>query len=407
VPLNTATRVPLHGSHVPLLMLVDKFNFYVIPDHDRARAPTRTDPSGQWLRIRVARCLLRHVRLENAKSLVVRAMPPFLLEQSSSRLPVAVIGQGEPLEWLIRVRIGMLLTMLGSQQPRLTWAEAVPAFANSAVGQEMVTRVDGNPVTFAPKVVTHENAKHLSGTDFGEQLHVDNLPALLNDLPKHKVVYVADKSASPDVLLRLNKRLLCFSCKLYGESHKVTWEVIKKEIKKALPFHEVLPVTLVIVATSLGAEVKAMLKDNALSWLVQAATDAKLSVPDGMEVLVLGEGGLASLLGEQPLRALRTLLRDRSDPASLSAEILNVMPQLLVLSPATQRPFELESFLRDEAKIDADGVKEYLPLLKKNKIDEEVLKLATDADLKEWGITAGGDRKRVLAAVEKRTGKKE
>ena len=73
---------------------------------------------------------------------------------------------------------------------------------------------------------------------------------------------------------------------------------------------------------------------------------------------------------------------------------------------AAPKPFDLESFLRDEAKIDEDGVKEYLPLLKKNKIDENVLMMATNADLKEWGITAGGDRKCILAEIEKCTGKK-
>ena len=43
------------------------------------------------------------------------------------------------------------------------------------------------------------------------------------------------------------------------------------------------------------------------------------------------------------------------------------MPHLV---PAQQPlpPFELEHFLRDEAKIDEDGVKEYMPLLRKNKV---------------------------------------
>lgn len=43
------------------------------------------------------------------------------------------------------------------------------------------------------------------------------------------------------------------------------------------------------------------------------------------------------------------------------------------------RPFDLASFLRDKAKIDAD-VKEYLPLLRKNKVNEAVLRaLATES----------------------------
>ena len=47
------------------------------------------------------------------------------------------------------------------------------------------------------------------------------------------------------------------------------------------------------------------------------------------------------------------------------------VPRVLDFSDTS---FDLESFLREEAKIKAEGVKEYLPLLKKNKVDtEEVL----------------------------------
>ena len=43
--------------------------------------------------------------------------------------------------------------------------------------------------------------------------------------------------------------------------------------------------------------------------------------------------------------------------------------------------YGVERFLRDEAKIDAEGVKEYVPLLRKNKVDEARLHLLTDAML--------------------------
>ena len=74
----------------------------------------------------------------------------------------------------------------------------------------------------------------------------------------------------------------------------------------------------------------------------------------------------------------------------------------------TPKPFELESFLRDEAKIKAEKIDGYLKKLRdENDNDEEVLKRATDAKLEKWGVSAGGDRKRILAAIEKRAGKKE
>lgn len=83
---------------------------------------------------------------------------------------------------------------------------------------------------------------------------------------------------------------------------------------------------------------------------------------------------------------------------------LTVHSCLALLANRAPEPLELKSFLRDEAKIDEEGVEQYLPLLKRNKIDGAVLMRATDADLKDWGVAAGGDRKRILAAIEKRIG---
>ena len=75
--------------------------------------------------------------------------------------------------------------------------------------------------------------------------------------------------------------------------------------------------------------------------------------------------------------------------------------------PATVQPplppFELESFLRDEAKIKEANVKKYLPLLKENEVDEAGLHLLTDAMLLKWGIEADLDRAKILAAAQKRT----
>lgn len=53
----------------------------------------------------------------------------------------------------------------------------------------------------------------------------------------------------------------------------------------------------------------------------------------------------------------------------------------LVLFRQALPPFELESFLRDEANIDTEGVSQYLPLRRKNKIDEKALPLLMKEDL--------------------------
>ncbi len=66
------------------------------------------------------------------------------------------------------------------------------------------------------------------------------------------------------------------------------------------------------------------------------------------------------------------------------------------------KPFELESFLRDEAKIDDDGVKEYLQKLQKNKLDEKKLHLLTPELLKAMGVTAIMDIAAIVDAAKQR-----
>lgn len=73
--------------------------------------------------------------------------------------------------------------------------------------------------------------------------------------------------------------------------------------------------------------------------------------------------------------------------------------------------FELESFLRDEAKIKEANVNKYLPLLNENEVDEEGLRvLATKseevikAELEKWGVSAGSDRVKLAEAIVRRFG---
>src|SRR6185437_5583535 len=70
---------------------------------------------------------------------------------------------------------------------------------------------------------------------------------------------------------------------------------------------------------------------------------------------------------------------------------------------ASSRSSSSRAFLRDEAKIDEDGVRKYRRLLTKNNVNEARLHLLTDAMLRKWGIQADLDRASILEAAKHRT----
>ena len=142
-------------------------------------------------------------------------------------------------------------------------------------------------------------------------------------------------------MLPLSSRLLCFACKLYSGGTEADPAVATEEIRKAAPFHERQPVTLVIVGTNLSTSLLKKVQQSG-AWrgatvgaeaLLQPADNEKEEVPAfTVEVLVLGEAGLVSLLGEQPLAALQTLLKDRRNPNELGKELINLGAMFLPLS---------------------------------------------------------------------------
>ncbi len=64
--------------------------------------------------------------------------------------------------------------------------------------------------------------------------------------------------------------------------------------------------------------------------------------------------------------------------------------------------FDLKTFLSEEAGIKAENVQKYLPLLQANEVDEKAITLLNEGDLEKFGVSAGGDRKKILAARDKR-----
>ena len=74
----------------------------------------------------------------------------------------------------------------------------------------------------------------------------------------------------------------------------------------------------------------------------------------------------------------------------------------------TPKPFELESFLRDEAKIAKDEKRaKYKKIFEDNDVDEARLHLLTEAMLLKWGIEADLDRAKILEAAKLHTSSKK
>jgi len=258
-----------------------------------------------------------------------------------------------------------------------------------------------------------------------------------------------------------------FQCKL-GDT-PITWKVLQEELNNAEWWCNVCDeLCLVVVAFTLGAELQAafgagstnklvvssgrytLTKEKKLEKISQeqrtrgGSQEVKLEVPVKMQLVVLGDDGLQSFLGADAVAQLRTLLQTRANAATVETmlpslaishltkidqhkQLEAVTASLAALSmaapvkaaaaaassassssssPPPQLPFNLESFLRDDAGLDDESIKEYQPVLKKNKVDEKGLHLLTDSNLKEMGVVALMDRVKILDAVAKHTGKK-
>lgn len=168
-------------------------------------------------------------------------------------------------------------------------------------------------------------------------------------------------------------------------------------------------VVLVLASWRLGADLQNAMggKDRVLldagmwSKELQRTSEprqCKINVPEGMQVVLLGRVGMEQLLGTAAQVVLDKILEAKNDAAQSLRSSMELYrgavlsrPGAVALasssecSPCAERfqsVFELESFLRDEAKIDEDGVRKYRRLLTKNNVNEARLHLLTDAMLR-------------------------
>src|SRR6185437_15712397 len=93
-PLSLDSKALYLGEKVPLFHIIDKLNLYA--EHE----------SDETALIRVAGCLLRHMKVESSEQLA-RVLPAAALAQA----PQGLLGAGEPLEWLVRVRIVLFIEL--------------------------------------------------------------------------------------------------------------------------------------------------------------------------------------------------------------------------------------------------------------------------------------------------------
>ena len=133
-------------------------------------------------------------------------------------------------------------------------------------------------------------------------------------------------SASPDLIfsgLDTETSMTAWAIKYNTESDPVTFAVIQEEVHKAASLLEVKDVCLVIAAMHLDTEIRgalASLRSNRLLlWghigltregvLVDRprASESRVRIPDGMNVLVLGLKALGSVVGHANLAALGSL----------------------------------------------------------------------------------------------------
>lgn len=399
LPITPNATIWYEANQLPLYQVIEQFNLYAF----KVGSDERTGVSN--VRIRIADCLKRRIPAS-------KLCP----ELSLSNMPLSLLSKGDPLELLLRLRLVRALAST-CKPTATTWGTVIPALQATLVGKEPVVSAPSARCVYCVPQIINDDRKRNCGlpesNPWASPMHVSHLPAFLASpewLPENSVGYPAPESSSPDVLLRLKNVLVCFACKLGKKA--TTWQVLDDEVKKAAPFIAAAktPVCLVIVALTLGEEIIHKLGTQ-LSWVV---TGREVEVPEGMQVVVLSRAGLDSMLGKVSVMTMETIVEKRRDPEAVCAELAQVFKALQSTDmPAPARPrsvrFELESFLRDEAEIDADAVAEYMPrLLKKN---ETVLRaLATEpkrdieARLEKWGVSDDDDRLKLATAILRRFG---
>ncbi len=331
LPIVKRATIWLEDTQLPLLAVIDRFNLYAYKvDSSEERADVF------YARIRIADCLLRRTQ-------ATELCPELLI----GNIPLSLLSKGDALELLLRLRLVRALSTQCNPASAATWGAAVPAFASTLAGDQPVVSVNSSCIYCVPQIVTDVRRTSCgvpagTSTAWKSPMHVSHLREFFNRadlLPDNAVGYPASESRSPDVLLRLKNVLVGFACKL-GKT-PTTWAVVQDEIDKAEPFVAAsrTPVCLVIVALTLGEEIREQLGGERLSWTVQGDNaHPRLVVPARMQVVVLSHAGLCSLLGALSVNTMATLVERRRDASVASAELSQVFEAMLgITMPAPSR----------------------------------------------------------------------
>jgi len=134
---------------------------------------------------------------------------------------------------------------------------------------------------------------------------------------------------------------------------------------------------------------------------------SEIAVPAGTELVIVSREDLYEWMGTRTAADLEKLFAPDSKQLDPREHALRMFAQSALQSAssevATMPPFTLETFLRDEAELDEAAVKEYLPKLQMNKVDEKSLPRLSDDALEKMGVLAWGVRDKILEAVKRRS----
>ncbi len=340
------------GDKLPLLEVVNRLDLFL---------DTR-GCQGYQVRIRSAKWVLRHL-LAGPDVLNERFRPlvPFW------NIPASVLGKGEPLEFITRTRLALVLSLGVAAGGRCCWAELFPVFRNTLLATCIVNIDVKCPVWCIPKVMrkSPETLRFDSTSPWSHPMGVADWAALFKSglFPPNSIGFPAPESHSPDVLVRCGEDVVAaIQCKL--GTTPVTWATLQAEIEKTSHLLRACQkVCLVMVAFELGQQLLSAFHDGDATKLVVGAGkwvlcdtmlrlsrrkevrnygDAVLDVPERMEVVVLGSSGLSSFLGDESVHALKELIKARGDatvtkvvcPLQLSLSLLGThgMHHIFVMS---------------------------------------------------------------------------
>lgn len=245
--------------------------------------------------------------------------------------PAEVLGSGEPLEYLVRMRLLFTLALASGQ----TWAKAFPVFRGTLLADCKIPLVKdaATLVKSIPAVSTTRKQEpdwdELLADPWSSTIRRDDWPQLLVKglFPPDSIGQPAPQSHGADVLVRCKANppgsakpegiMAAKQCKLVKTP--VTKRTLQEEVDKCLPLLDACDkVCLVLVAFQLAAEVKGAFNAGDATKLVirsnsDAAASLGLKVPENFELVVLGDEGLRSFLGDENVTALRTLIDTRGD----------------------------------------------------------------------------------------------